>query len=80
MRRFLLHLHGESMDTTSTRSEIIAFKVTPAEKLTIVKRARRTPYRGNISALLRDLLRTDVFSNDKPAVTSQDAGGLVTNN
>lgn len=63
---------------TNPRSELVAFKVTPDEKLAIVKRARRHPYKGNISALLRDLLTSS--GNDKSASTYQGEGALVTSN
>lgn len=47
------------------RTELVGLRVTPSEKLRLIKAARNQKYRGSISNLLRDLLAGTV--NDKAA-------------
>lgn len=59
------------------RTELVAFRLTPIEKLRLMQAARRPKYQGSISALLRDLLTSE---NDKSAQVIETDGALVTNN
>ena len=62
---------------TQVRTELVAFRLTPMEKLRLMQAARRPKYQGSISALLRDLLTSE---NDKSAQVCETGGALVTNN
>lgn len=62
-----------------TKTELVIFRVTPSEKLNIIKTARKK-HKGSISNLLRDLLAQTVGTNDKSAQVYETGGAPVTNN
>lgn len=38
------------------RTEMVVIRLTPLEKLRLMQRANKAPYKGNVSALVRDLV------------------------
>lgn len=57
------------------RTELVGLRVTPSEKLKLLRAARNQKYRGSISNLLRDLLAGTV--NDKVAIPAKESGDFV---
>lgn len=59
---------------SEARTEYVSIRVTPSEKLRLLKAARRTKYRGSISHMLRDVLAGTI--NDGRSTT--DGSKLTT--
>ncbi len=61
-----------------SRTELVSIRVSPSEKLALLREARKVKYKGNVSNLLRDLLASAL--NDKSAASVlADDGALVRN-
>ena len=70
-------LYGGTLMENEVRTELVAFRLTPVEKLRLMQAARKPKYQGSISNLLRDLLSGTVGTNDKSAQVCETGGAPV---
>ena len=60
------------------RTEMVFFRVTPAEKLKLLREARKAKFKGKVSNVLREALASSM--NDKSASNLAGEGALVSAN